>query len=181
MPAFCASTEMSLALGQHLQLVRRFYQAERGEGRRGIDRHVPDVSIPQLREQDLRSGGRLARSRAVHRQRQLRPSGTECVEQCCRLLLIDRRAVGLAAQHRADEPVERVGREHGRNAGPGACLVAAEQPAGPVLTLRILVLDEQHLAARRISRQQYQRRVFLGDPGQVIEVAVLPVLVVHIT
>src|SRR5439155_11499213 len=50
----------------------------------------------------------------------------------------------------------------------------------PVFLRRIPVLDEQNLPMRRVAGHEDEDRALLGNPGQVVEVAVLSVLVVDI-
>ena len=59
-------------------------------------------------------------------------------------------------------------------------LGARQQASVPVLADRIPLPHEQDLAPRRVAGHQHENRVRLVKPCQVVEVAVLPVLVVDI-
>ena len=133
---------------QHPQFVRR------------LD-HAAALSAPasHRRRRSRRTGRGAAAAKSLSRRRRFacdrlavpatRHPGApvaERVEERRRLLARRSSACQRAAQHRADERVEAAERQHGRDAGALARLVAAEHPPGPVLALRIAVLDEQDLA-----------------------------------
>jgi hypothetical protein len=59
-------------------------------------------------------------------------------------------------------------------------LLQCQQRPGPLLARRVAVLHEQQLALRLVPRHQHEDRVLLRQAGQVVQVAVLPVLVVDV-
>ena len=101
------------------------------------------------------------------------------LEKRRRFLLVDV-ARSATAEHGRDERLELVAAQHGPDAGQLRGLGARQQASVPVLPFRIPLGDEEDLAPRGVARHQHEDRVLLEQAGQVIEVAVLPVLVVDV-
>ena len=168
------------ALGQDLLFVRSLHRAEPVEDRRSVRHLKADIAIA-----DPPGEFQLRRERLVDRaaaQREGHPSASR------RQRTVERRGVhrfGVAAdrcphQQAGDHFVELARPEDAVDTCLCFRLVLREERAGPLLSCRVAILDEQQLAPRLVARHQHEDGAFLRQARQVIEVAVLAVLVIDV-
>jgi len=86
----------------------------------------------------------------------------------------------LAAERLGHESLELIRRQHGVDPALRRGLGWREDVPVPVLPARVGFTHEKHLATGGAARHHHQDGVFLVDPGQVQQIAVLPVFVLDV-
>ena len=171
------------ALLHHAQLVRRLHLPQ-------VRQDAPRVGHADVEEPLARLVGELERlrqrsrrrRRRAQRQRQAGAAGGHGREEGRVLLRLrqPRRAERRLREHRGQERLELAAVVDGRDAAFGGRFVLGQDVAVPVLAPGVRLGHEQDLALRFVAGHQHQDGVWLGDAGQIQEVAVLTVLVVDV-
>ena len=84
------------------------------------------------------------------------------------------------AEHGGDERLELSRGQHGVDAGLRGRLFGAQPTPRPVFLGSVRFLDEEDGPTGFVARHQHEHRARLGDAREVIEIAVLAILVLDV-